>query len=84
MNLHERVDERWLQYDTIRYDTMHYIYVRPKANVPHGTKQKRVIKKLKTKNRDAQKKGSSRKVRGVSPEAGRDSMMEKICERGRS
>jgi len=28
---------------------MHYIYVRPKANLPHGTKQNRVIKKLKTK-----------------------------------
>jgi len=60
----------------IRHDTntMHYIYVRPKAdsqlNLPHGTKQKRVTDK-KNKNRDAQKKRSSHKVRGVSPEAGR-------------
>ena len=36
------------------------------------------------KNGDAQKKRSSRKVRGVSPEAGRESMVGKICERGRS
>ena len=36
---------RYTRYDTIRYDTTHYIYVRPKAdnsqlNLPHGTKQK--------------------------------------------
>ena len=36
-----------------------------------------------TKNRDAQKKLSSDKVRGVSPEAGRESMVGKICERNR-
>jgi len=36
------------------------------------------------KNGDAQKKRSSREVRGVSPEAGRESMEGKICERGRS
>ena len=47
-------------------------------NLPHGTKQKRVMKTLKKqKNEDAQKKRSSRKVRGVSPEAGRESMMGK-------
>ena len=41
------------------------------------------MKKLKkTKNRDAQKKRSSHKVHGVSPEAGRESMVGKICERG--
>jgi len=33
------------------------------------------MKKLKTKNRDAQKKRYSHKVRGVSPEAGRESMV---------
>ena len=33
---------------------------------------------------DAQKKRSGREVRGVSPEAGRESMVGKICERGRS
>ena len=43
-------------------------------------KKKRVIKKLKTKNADVQKKRSSRKVRGVSPEAGRESMVGKICD----
>jgi len=39
---------------TIRYDTIRYTYVRPKAgeylNLPHGTKEKRVMKKLKTNN----------------------------------
>ena len=51
-----------IRYDTIRYDTMVYINVRLKAdeysqlNLPHGTKQKRIMKKLKTKNGDAQKK----------------------------
>jgi len=34
----------------------------------------------KTKNRDAQKKQSSRKVRGVSPEAGRESMVERFVK----
>jgi len=52
--------------------------------LPHETKQKRVINKLETRNRDAQKKRSSHKVRVVSPEAGRESMVGKICERGRS
>ena len=48
-------------------------------NLPHRTKQKRVIKKLKTKKRrDAQKKRSGRKVCGVSPEAERESMVGKI------
>jgi len=32
------------------------------------------MKKVKPKNGDAQKKRSSREVRGVSPEAGRESM----------
>ena len=35
------------------------------------------------KNRDAEKKRSSNKVRGVSPEAGRESVVGKICESGR-
>jgi len=44
-----------------------------------------IIKKLKPKkNGDAQKKWSGREVREVSPEAGRESMVEKICDRGRS
>jgi len=33
------------------------------------------MKKLKPKNGDAQKKRSGREVRGVSPEAGRESMV---------
>jgi len=36
------------------------------------------------KNGDAQKKRAGRQVRAVSPEAGRESMVGKICERGRS
>ena len=70
---------------TILYDTIDYINMRPKAdeysqlNLPHGTKQKRIMKKLKTKKTgDAQKKRSGREVRGVSPEAGRESMVGKI------
>jgi len=69
---------------------MHYIYVRQKLtssqlSLLHGTKQKRIMKILKqTQNGDAQKKWSGREVRGVSPEAGRESMVGKICERGRS
>jgi len=39
------------------------------------------MKKLKPKkNGDAQKKQSGREVRGVSPEARRESMVRKICE----
>jgi len=53
-------------------------------SLPLGTKQKRMMKKLKTKNGGDQKKWSGREVRGVSPDAGRESMMGKICERGRS
>jgi len=49
--------------------------------LPHGTKKQRSNEK-KNKNRDAQKR-SCHKVRGVSPEAGRESMVRKICERGR-
>jgi len=43
---------------------------------------KKVMKKLKTKNQDAQKKRSGNKVRGVSPDSGRESMVENICNRG--
>jgi len=50
-------------------------------NLPQGTEQNRIMKKLKPKNGDAQKKRSGREVRA---EAGRESMVGKICERGRS
>jgi len=43
-----------------------------------------IMKKLKPRNRDAQKKRSGREVCGISPEAGRENMVGKICERGRS
>jgi len=42
------------------------------------------MKNLKTKDRGAQKKRSGREVRGVSPDAGRESMVGKVCERARS
>ena len=35
-------------------------------------------------NGDAQKKRSDGEVRGVSPEAGRESTVRKVCEWGRS
>ena len=75
-----------IQYDTIRL-TIFTCTQKPTSsqlNLPHGTVQKRVMKKLKPKNGDTQKKRSGREIRGVSPEAGRESMVGKICERGRS
>jgi len=51
------------------------------VNLQQGTKQKR--NNEVAKNRDVQKKESSNKVRGVSPEARRESMVGKICEKGR-
>jgi len=53
-------------------------------NLLHGTKQKRVMKKLRTKTEMLIRNGSVNKVHGVSSEAGRESMVGKICERGRS
>ena len=41
------------------------------------------MKKLKTKKEMLRKKRSGREVRGVSPKAGRESMVGNICERGR-
>jgi len=42
------------------------------------------MKKIKkAKNWHAEKKWSSHKVRGVSPGAGRESIVGKICGRGR-
>jgi len=61
-----------------------YKLMSSQLNLRHGTKQKRIIKKLKTKNGDTQKKRSGREVRRVSPEAGGESMGGKICGRGRS
>jgi len=42
------------------------------------------MKKTETKNRDAQKKRSSHKAVELALRPGRDSMVGKICERGRS
>ena len=52
-------------------------------NLLHGTKQKKSNEE--TKNGDAQKKRSGRKVHGASPDAGRETVVGKICdERDRS
>ena len=54
----------------IRYDrllTCTQKLTSSQLNLPHGIEQK-IMKKLKTKNGDAQKKRSGREVRGVSPE----------------
>jgi len=80
-----------LSYDTIGYDTIRLTILTcaqkltcSQLNLPHGTEQQRITKKLKPKNGDAQKKWSGREVRGVSPVVGRESIVGKICERGRS
>jgi len=55
-------------------------------NLPHGTKQKTVMKKLKTKNEMLRRNGPVIKAvekNGVTPEAQRESTLRKICERGR-
>jgi len=57
----------------VRYNTIHYIYVHTKAHESHLSLPNKKVMKLKTKNQDAQKKRSSHKVRGVSPEAERES-----------
>jgi len=41
------------------------------------------MEKTKNKKRDAQKKRSGHEVRRVSSEAGIESLVGKICERGR-
>jgi len=53
--------------------------------LPHGTNKQKKSNGIKTKNknRDAQKKQSIHKVRGVSSEAERESMVGNICEGGR-
>jgi len=54
-----------IRYDTIRYDTMVYVKADEysQLNLPHGTKQNRIMKKLKTKNGDAQKKSAESVLR---------------------
>jgi len=75
-----------LRYDTIRLTTLTCAQklTSSQLNLPHGTEQKRIMKKLKPKNGDAHKKRSGREVCGVSPEAGRESMVgSKAAERSR-
>jgi len=76
-----------VSYDTIRLTilTCTQKLTSSQLNLPHGTEKKKNNEETKAKkNGDAQKKRSSREVRGISPEAGRESMVGKICERGRS
>ena len=72
----------------IRYDTMHYIYVHaPKrwriGSLIFCTEPNEKKSNEKTKKRGAQKKWSVI-VRGVSPEAGMESVVGKVYEKGRS
>jgi len=50
--------------------------------MPHGTKQKRIMKKLKIKAEMLRRNGPVIKP-WISPEAERESMVGKICEKGR-
>jgi len=71
----------------IRYGTMHYIYVHPKADKASlicRTEPKKVMETTKTKHRYAQKKRSSHKAMESVLRPGRESMVGRICEIGRS
>jgi len=87
----KKSSENWTAISTAQYDTIHYIYVCPPKSWWTASLicrmqpiKKRVMKNLKTKKQDTQKKWSSHKVHGISPEDGRESMVGKICERGSS
>jgi len=56
--------------------------VASQLNPPHGTK--RIRKERKTKTNIASEDTVRVKVWRVSPEGGRESMLGRICERGRS
>jgi len=49
-------------------------------NLPHETKNRSNEENRKQKKQDAQKKRSGNEVRGVSPEAGRESVMGKFVK----
>ena len=73
--------------NTIRYDWLYWRAPkswRVASLICRTEPKKRIMKKLKPKNGDAQKKRSDREVRGVDPEAGRESAVGKIFERGTS
>jgi len=79
----------WLRYDPIRYIifTCAQKLTESQLNLPHGTKNKtkRATKKLENEKTEmlCSEETVQCKVRGVSPEARRESVVEKICERGR-
>jgi len=71
-----------IQYDMIRYTifTCAKKLTNSQLSLPHGTK-KRVMKELKTKIEILRRNGPvSHKVRVVRPEAGRETVVGKICE----
>jgi len=71
-------------WNTIWYDTMIFTCAQKltysQLNLPHGTKHKRIMKKLKIKTRDTQKKWSSHKavVSVLRPEG---SMVERFVKK---
>ena len=78
-----------ISYDTIRYERWSILTCALKLtssqlNLPHGTKQKKNNEETKNKKKPEilRRNGPVVQVRGVSPEAGRESMVGKICERG--
>ena len=74
----------------IRYDTMQ-LYVRPQADnriasliICTEPNEKKSNEETKNKKPRCSEETVSNKVRGVSPEAGRESMVGKVCDSGRS
>jgi len=88
-SLHSAITRINLHHTTSCFMTGYALYLRapkswPTANLICCTepkKNKTVMKK--SKNWDAKKKWSSQKVDGVSPKAGKDSTVGKICDKGR-
>ena len=83
-----KIQKVYVCHDTTRYDVL-YLRAAKRWRIASlicrtEPNEKRTIKNLKTKGRGVQKKRSGREVHGVSPEAGRESMVGKICERGSS
>jgi len=81
------IEDNTIWYDTMRYTifTCAQKLTSSQLNLPHGTRQKRLTKKLlkKQKPRCLEKNGPVVKSVESDHEAGRESMVGKICERGR-
>jgi len=85
MLTHGEIQTCNLSHCAIWYDTLHLRAPKSQLNLLHGTNKQKKSNGIRTKNKnqDAQKKQSSDKVCGVSPEARIKSMVGKICEKGR-